>query len=104
MEFSDLQKMVHETAKSKGWHDRIRSAPEFLLLLHTEISEATEALRMAPEGKLYSQMVDFCEELADLAIRLLDFCEFVGINLESHIMMKDQYNRTRSYRHGNKAF
>jgi len=104
MEFSEIQRMVHETAKSKGWYDSGRTATEFLLLFHTEISEATEALRKAPSGILYRNLQNFCEELADLVIRVMDFCEYTEIDLEHCILLKDEYNKSRSYRHGNKDF
>lgn len=41
-------------------------------------------------------------EIADVAIRLLDFCAHMGIDLEAEIERKHNYNLTRSYRHGNK--
>lgn len=41
-------------------------------------------------------------ELADLFIRLMDFCERVGIDLQDIARLKHEYNSGRSYRHGNK--
>lgn len=40
------------------------------------------------------------EELADLAIRLADYCGYRGINLGAAIISKMQYNSTRPYMHG----
>lgn len=42
-------------------------------------------------------------ELADAVIRILDYCEFAGIDLESAISIKARYNESRPYRHGGKV-
>jgi NTP pyrophosphatase (non-canonical NTP hydrolase) len=39
------------------------------------------------------------EELADLAIRLADYCEWRGVNLGRVILSKMAYNKGRPYRH-----
>jgi len=90
------QKETHKCAVSKGWYDEDREVPELLCLLHSEISEALEAYR----NNLGH--AEFGEELADLAIRLLDCCEYWGIDLEAEIAKKHHYNLNRPYRHGNK--
>ena len=41
-------------------------------------------------------------ELADVIIRILDFCEWAGIDLQAIMEQKHAYNLTRAYRHGNK--
>ena len=41
-------------------------------------------------------------ELADVVIRILDFCESKNIDLESIIIEKMKYNESRPYKHGNK--
>lgn len=91
------QKEVHALAKEKGWHETSREIPELLCLLHSEISEALEAYR---EKKGYK--VPVAEELADVAIRLFDMCEYLGIDLEYYINKKHEINKLRPYRHGNK--
>lgn len=42
-------------------------------------------------------------ELADVVIRIMDYCGFAGIDLESLILQKHEYNKTRPYRHGGKV-
>src|SRR5438046_2799592 len=95
----DLQKKIHETAKSKGWWDEPRSMGDLLCLVHAELSEALEEIRWGrdpqevriedgkPEG--------FPVEIADAAIRLLDICEFCNIDLQTEIERKMEYNLTR---------
>jgi len=42
-------------------------------------------------------------ELADIIIRIGDFCGYYGIDLDAAIREKLEYNKSRSYRHGNKV-
>ncbi len=44
----------------------------------------------------------FEDELADAAIRIMDTCGFLGIDLEKHIELKMRYNSTRERMHGKK--
>ena len=67
-----------------------------LMLIVSELGEALEGLR-------YSDMANFKEELADVAIRLADLCGGLGIDLESEVKKKMKKNRKRGYKHG-KAF
>jgi hypothetical protein len=42
-------------------------------------------------------------ELADCIIRILDYCGHEGIDIDHAIKIKHEYNKTRPYKHGNKA-
>lgn len=46
--------------------------------------------------------IGVASEAADIFIRLLDFCEAWGIDLENEYEKKMAYNRTRAIRHGGK--
>lgn len=93
----EWQEILHKTAKDHGWWDEDvdRSVPTLLCLFHSEVSEALEAYRAG-------DMKNFNEELADLAIRLLDACEAWNVNLDEEIAVKNAINEQRSYRHGMK--
>lgn len=93
--FAGLQLAIHQLAKSKGWYDDERPVPELLCLIHSEVSEALEAYRDGDD-------INFAEECADIAIRLMDMCEYLDIDLEREIWKKHEYNQTRPYRHGGK--
>jgi len=86
---------IHHYAQDKGWWKEHRPVPELLCLLHSEISEALEAHRTYDD-------TNFREELADIAIRLLDMCEALEIDLEFEIERKHEINLSRPYRHGGK--
>ena len=42
-------------------------------------------------------------EMADCLIRILDWCGHEGIDIEAIVALKNEYNKTRPYRHGGKA-
>lgn len=94
---NELCQEAYETAKSKGWHDEDRETGTMLALIHSEVSEALEADRKG-EGD------NFAEELADVCIRVFDLCGLKGIDLEYHILKKMEYNKTRTHKHGGKAY
>lgn len=50
---------------------------------------------LKPEGEL--------SEIADVMIRLMDYAGFKGWDLEKAIIAKHDFNKTRAFRHGNKA-
>jgi len=92
------QEDVHSLAVAKGWYDgnlKEKEVPEMMATLHSEVSEAFEAYRNRDDDL-------FAEELADIAIRLLDTCEHFNVDLEKEIERKHIVNTQRSYRHGGK--
>jgi len=125
---NEYVKDIHNTAKAKGWWDQLRTAPEIHMLIVTEIAEATEEARKStppiyfdtptgrmdvddiaggiglkvgdvpqkPEGELI--------ELADAVIRIMDYCGAKGWDLDHALRTKIEYNQSRAYRHGGKAF
>lgn len=74
--------------------------------LHGEVSELWEATR---RGKLWEPCDKPCgltceeEELADIAIRVMDTAVARGISLGKAIEAKAAYNRTRPHKHGKRC-
>ena len=95
--------------KANGWkvttpldwpHDGATPDPYrlgcILCLIHSEVSEALEAMRKHDRP-------NFEEELADVIIRVLDLTGGLGIDIERAIHEKLEVNRQREHRHGGKA-
>jgi NTP pyrophosphatase (non-canonical NTP hydrolase) len=106
---------VWKIAEEKGWHEGEElSFGEFIALCHSELSEALEVFRVLGGNgiaKICPHKMDNVEkapmgipiELADVIMRILDYCETTGIDIEQAIKTKMIFNRTREHRHGNKV-
>jgi len=101
MEFKDVQKLVYEEYKQNGFeaffnqHDDIGDIAE-IGLISSEVGEALDYCRDKNEKFL-------ALELADIAIRLFNFCNRKGIDLESFIIIKNRINEQRTKFHGKKV-
>jgi NTP pyrophosphatase (non-canonical NTP hydrolase) len=110
LDFDRAQVMAHQNSVDHGFWEHCspkairQRVPEKLVLIHSELSEALEALREGQElDKVY--LVDgkpdgFGAELADAVIRIMDLAEALGISLGDVIQMKMRYNAGRPFRHG----
>lgn len=108
---------------SSGWHNM----PTKLMLMVTELAEAMEAFRhfedrtinylqehepqrlsKLPQAHQLSAeqlgyVTNFCEEMADVVIRILDTASSCGIDLEHEINKKMHKNEGRPFRHGKRC-
>ena len=128
MTINDLCKLSHETAKEKGFWKQCsvckgtlkhwayeheidckycvngldqRNDGEMIALMHSELSEALEALRHGNGKSDHIPEFSFLEEeMADLLIRVGDYCEARGVRLEEAIKAKMEFNKTRPHKHG----
>lgn len=100
---------VKRVNKASGWFDINRTFSEDIALLHSEVSEAFESYRTfgkvtcnfgSPDEQYAKDATG--AELADVFIRLLDTCKRYGVDLGAEFQQKLEYNRGRSYRHGDK--
>lgn len=102
--FDAMQALVHQTAIEKGWWEKPRDDGTCIALMHSELSEALEGLRIqAPSDKIpLFESVE--EELADTIIRIMDFAAQRGLNIAAALVTKAEYNKGREHRHGGKQF
>jgi NTP pyrophosphatase (non-canonical NTP hydrolase) len=96
---------------SPVWTDKVRpyQSPRVRSdILVTEFAEAMEEHRSGRQpAEVYQSDGDKPEgipiELADVVIRILDFCGRWGIDLEDAMREKMAYNWTLPHRHGGKV-
>lgn len=120
MNLNDLSKEIHQNAVNHGFWEEKKSFGDVTALFHSEISEAFEEYREGREPTeiyyssknksfLNRKQTQACNkpegipiELADCIIRILDYCDHEGIDIEEAIRIKHEYNQSRPYRHGGK--
>lgn len=97
---------INKTAVEHGWWEQDRNNGEMIALMHSELSEALEALRKDPLEK-DAKVTEFYNvevEFADVIIRILDTAKVRNYDIAGAILAKMKYNDTREYKHGGKKF
>lgn len=112
-----LRDEAYATACNKGFHDEKKSDEHYLMLVITEIAEAVQADRKGrrADRERYDYAVDrgMCndieecferyiknsieDELADIVIRLLDYCGMRGINLRRYLPIEMYFVHDLTY-------
>ena len=80
----------------EDWAETPR-VPLKIALIHSELSEALEAHRNQDK-------VNFAEELADVAIRLIGLAYGLNVDLVGEILAKMETNESRPVKHGGKLY
>lgn len=99
--FCALGNLAHEMAIAKGWWDQDRNNGELIALIHSELSEALEALRINKQSETIGGF-EVVEELADAVIRIMDMASARRWDLGSAIVKKMLFNAKRPIRHRKK--
>ena len=91
----EWQKIITDYAIEHGFNWTPNDIDTMLLRIHSEVSEASEAVRDEDKQGL-------AEEMADIFIRLVNACEVMGIDLEAEVTKKHKINLQRGTLHGRK--
>jgi NTP pyrophosphatase (non-canonical NTP hydrolase) len=100
--FSIIQYYCYGMSRDKGFWESDNPG-EKIALMHSELSEALEAIRKGnPESKKIPGFTHSEEELADCVIRIMDFAGYFGLDLAEAIIAKIEHNASRPHKHGKK--
>lgn len=125
---NQLRDEIHANAKEKGFCDSKKEVGTMLMLIVSELAEALEADRTGDfcdfskyeeckkemdVGVRTSEEIEkyafekyikntFEDELADVIIRTLSVCGYLGIDIERNVLAKMRYNKTREKMHSKK--
>ncbi len=96
LSINEAATLVKDYRERKGFDTSWENMQEKLMLVVTEVAEASEARRK-------DDWDNFCEELADTFIRLMDITASLEIDIEHHIKAKMKANENRPHMHGKNA-
>jgi NTP pyrophosphatase (non-canonical NTP hydrolase) len=98
MEISELTKRMHDFVDSKGWYQpdspRPQTPKNLAISLCVETAELLEIFQWSPEGEKTDAL---SEELADIALYLLQIASITGVDLEQAILSKLRENADRNW-------
>lgn len=105
-----LSQIIHQHFEAQGFHPESETLNHYIANtcsnIHSEVSEFWEAHRKGtlnePCDKKGCNLTNAEEELADIIIRVVDTAARLKINIGHAVNMKQQYNLTRAFRHGDK--
>jgi NTP pyrophosphatase (non-canonical NTP hydrolase) len=110
-----IQELMWQVSDDHGFHaarkvddpdHSIRDMSDItaLMLIVTEIAEATESIRHGnPASDKIPAYSGAEEELADAFIRIMDLCQSRGWDLAGAVLTKTAYNERREHLHGKRV-
>lgn len=118
LDLNELSKACFRNSRSHGFWDGDQNIAEKLCLIHSEVSEALEEVRMGnhvrdmtfqpdtqgldtEQAQLHiPKPVGFPSEMADIIIRVMDLCGAYDIDIQGAVEQKMTYNASRPHKHG----
>lgn len=98
MELADLTREMHRFVQEKGWYDSTSTRPQTLRNLAISLNlEASEVLEHFQWDEKLEDPVALSDELADVALYLLQLASLAGVDLEQAILDKLSKNYNRSW-------
>ena len=85
------------TTIGDDWRNSDYIIPTCTALIASEVSEMLEAFRK-------DDFTNYCEEMADVIIRVLHHAAGLSVDIEAEVLAKMEKNRHRGIRHGGKEF
>lgn len=103
--FNDISERTTKVAEDHGWtidQDPVNLTAK-ICLVHSELSEAVEAIRIGnPESKKIPTFTLLEEELADVILRIMHIGYRMDLEVGGAVVHKLLYNQKRPYKHGGK--
>jgi NTP pyrophosphatase (non-canonical NTP hydrolase) len=98
MEISELTQAMHQFVRSRGWYEQESPRPQTLrnlaISLNLEAAEVLEHFQWRDEPQDPAALAD---ELADVALYLLQIASIAGVDLERAILNKLEQNYQRHW-------
>jgi NTP pyrophosphatase (non-canonical NTP hydrolase) len=98
MEISELTQAMHQFVRSRGWYEQDSPRPQTLrnlaISLNLEAAEVLEHFQWHDEPQDPAALAD---ELADVALYLLQIASIAGVDLERAILNKLEHNYQRHW-------
>jgi 8-oxo-dGTP diphosphatase len=97
MDITELTEKMHDFVRSKGWYEAKSRRPQTPRNLSISLAlEAAEILEHFQWNEDFDKD-DLAEELADVALYLLQLASISGIDLEEAILKKLEINAKREW-------
>lgn len=98
MNIEELTQAMHAFVRSQGWYEADSPRPQTLRNLAISLNlEASEVLEHFQWGEELTRPEQLAEELADVALYLLQIASVAGVDLEQAILAKLERNYGRSW-------
>ncbi len=103
--FNNIAEEVAYISKSRGWtvNTSTEGIASKIALMHSELSEALEALRHGdPPSDHIPSYSGMEEKFADVIIRIMHVSHVLGLKVPAALIEKLTYNSTKPHKHGGK--